>query len=87
MPTPPVFKKTCPYTVLPPPFLIFHVVSPPEEVTKIYSSHFFKGAELCIQMSLDIYHHISYAQNQKKKKKKEKERKDNNINYVNIPNA
>ena len=33
---PPRFKKTCPCTILPPPFLIFHIPPSPEEVIKIY---------------------------------------------------
>ena len=37
VPAPP-FKKTFPYTILPPPFFNFSDSTPPEEVTKIYSS-------------------------------------------------
>ena len=38
---PPPFKKTCPCTVLPPPFLIFQT-PPPREVIKLYSPSFRK---------------------------------------------
>ena len=42
-PLPLLFKKTCLYTILPHPFLVFHIASPPGEVIKIYSLRFKKG--------------------------------------------
>ena len=46
MSVPPPFKKTCPCTILPPPFLNFLYSPPPPsgKVIKIYSLPFKKGA-------------------------------------------
>ena len=51
-PLPLLFKKTCLYTILPHPFLVFHIAPPPGEVIKIYSLPFKKrgGGEEIFQV-------------------------------------
>ena len=73
---PPRFKKTCPCTILPPPFLIFHI--------SLSGGGNQKKAGAGVQtMHLNNFtRYIStyyQAQNQKKGRK--------HINYENIPNA
>ena len=51
-PLPLLFKKICLYTILPHPFLVFHIAPPPGEVIKIYSLPFKKrgGGEEIFQV-------------------------------------
>ena len=53
---PPPFKKTCPYTILPPPFLKFSSYPVPGDIIKIY---FFKGggggSKLCVTTLKPFY--------------------------------
>ena len=49
------FKKTCPWTILPPPCFNFSDSSPPGEVIKIYSPPLKRGgeSELCKRAKKD----------------------------------
>ena len=52
---PPPFKKTCPSTILPPPFLKFSSYPVPGDIIKIY---FFKGgggSKLCVTTLKPFY--------------------------------
>ena len=63
---------------------MFFIFDMQEEWTWNISNNYIIKSDVCIklkyiQISLDIYQHISYVQNQKKE--------ENNINYENMPNT
>ena len=74
--SPPLLRRLAPEPYFHPPFLIFHV-PPLGEVTKITKKGGGGGggggggSEPCIQITLDIYQHISYVQNKTKGRKYE----------------